>query len=235
MLDTERRVDTRVLLPRTFGKDDLFARRLAAGLRLLEFDELSLEWSDFRRLLGQGGDLLRQFQMIEEQDAARLQALLRDATALPIEVRRWYDLQPDADAALAQAFLIGSRPYLARAAAVLLPRVDMSGVVRRRCPVCAGEPELAAWSAEGRRLICARCTAQWPFPGELCPFCEQGDAGSRKTFASQTRVYRVDACGICRRYLKGIDEPRAGRAVLPAFDTIATIPLDAAAVQLGYE
>ena len=43
------------------------------------------------------------------------------------------------------------------------------------------------------------------------------------------------ACTRCRRYVKGLDEERAGRTVLIAYDPIATLPLDAAAHQLGYE
>jgi hypothetical protein len=35
--------------------------------------------------------------------------------------------------------------------------------------------------------------------------------------------------------VKGLDEERAGRGVLIAYDPIATIPLDAAAAQLGFE
>ena len=48
-LQTERRVDARVPLPRTLGADALCASRLAAGARVLEFDDLVIDWSDLRR------------------------------------------------------------------------------------------------------------------------------------------------------------------------------------------
>jgi hypothetical protein len=237
VLETERRVDARIPLPRIIGQDALCASRLAQGTRMLEFDDLTPDWSDLRRLLAQSADVLQRFQMLDEEPTRRLLALVRDAQALPLALRAWYDCVPEADATLAQAFLLGLRPYLARAARTLLPRlaeaVDAWG--RRSCPVCAGDPDFALWTADARRLICCRCTGQWPFDEARCPFCEEGTDADRRSFASQGRVYRVEACERCRRYLKGLDEPRAGRGLLLAFDVIATIELDAAAVQLGYE
>ena len=49
-----------------------------------------------------------------------------------------------------------------------------------------------------------------------------------------TVSYRVYACDVCRRYLKAYDARNASRPVLVGVDTIATLPLDAAAMQRGY-
>lgn len=237
MLESERRIDARIPLPRTIGLDSLCVDRLSAGRRLLEFDDLTLEWSDLRRLLSQGADLLERSQMLEAEHARRLHALVRDGTLLPAALREWYDRAPTVDATIAQAFLLGLRPYLARAASALLPRVTahLDAWGRSQCPVCAGDPEFAAWGADARRLVCGRCTGQWAFDADRCPYCEAGAAADRRSFASQSRVYRVEACDRCRRYLKGVDETRAGRTLLIGYDVIATLPLDAAAVQMGYE
>ena len=54
------------------------------------------------------------------------------------------------------------------------------------------------------------------------------------TFASRDGRYRVSACDVCRRYLKAYDARNAPRPVMIAVDTIATLPLDAAAMQRGY-
>jgi formate dehydrogenase maturation protein FdhE len=45
----------------------------------------------------------------------------------------------------------------------------------------------------------------------------------------------VEACNTCRRYLKGFDERHATRPLILTVDTIATLPLDAAAIQMGFE
>jgi formate dehydrogenase maturation protein FdhE len=44
----------------------------------------------------------------------------------------------------------------------------------------------------------------------------------------------VYACDVCRRYLKAYDARRATRPVMPIVDGVATLPLDAAAIQRGY-
>ena len=97
-LETERRIDSRVPLPRTVGADAVCAARLAAGARVLEFDDLVLDWSDVRRLCGQAADLLRRADFLEPDVEARALACLRDAQSLPTELRRWFDRDATADA-----------------------------------------------------------------------------------------------------------------------------------------
>jgi len=85
-----------------------------------------------------------------------------------------------------------------------------------------------------RHLICGRCSGQWPFAGPTCPFCSNADRSRITSFATRDGRYRVYACDVCRRYLKAYDARRAQRPVMVAVDTIATLPLDAAAMQRGY-
>jgi len=234
-LQTERRVDARVPLPRTVGADALCASRLAAGARVLEFDDLVLDWSDVRRLCGQAADLLRRADFLEPASEAAALACLRDAGALPIELRRWFDRDADVDPSVSQVWTFGLRPYLTRASAALLQRLELSAWHSASCPICGGDAEFAAWAAAGRRLICGRCAAQWPYAADRCPHCADGRDADRQSFSDPSRAYRVEACTRCRRYVKGLDEERAGRGVLIAYDPIATLPLDAAAHQLGFE
>jgi hypothetical protein len=233
-LQTERRVDARVPLPRTLGADAVSGARFAAGARVLEFDDLVLDWSDVRRLCGQAADLLRRADFIDADVEATAHACLRDAGALPIELRRWYDRDADADPA-AQVWAFGLRPYLTRAATALLPRLSGAEWQRASCLVCGGDAEFAAWAGTDRRLVCGRCAAQWSFDPVRCPHCLDADPSARQSFSDPSRHYRVEACTRCRRYVKGIDEDRAGRGVLVAYDPIATLPLDAAAAHLGFE
>jgi formate dehydrogenase maturation protein FdhE len=55
------------------------------------------------------------------------------------------------------------------------------------------------------------------------------------SFASRDGQYRLSACDICERYLKAFDARKASRPVMPAVDSVATLPLDAAAMQRGYK
>jgi hypothetical protein len=234
-LETERRVDARVPLPRTVGADALCQGRLDAGARVLEFDDLVLDWSDVRRLCGQAADLLRRADLLEADAEGRAHACIRDARALPDELRRWYDRDATLDAGVAQVWAFGLRPYLARAASALVPRLTLAAWTAGGCPICGGDAEFAAWSGTARRLICGRCAAQWPFDRARCPHCADGGETDRRSFSDPSRAYRVEACTRCLRYVKGLDEDRAARGVLVAYDPIATLPLDAAAAQLGFE
>lgn len=233
-LQTERRIDSRIPLPRTVGADAVCAARVAAGRHVLEFDDLVLDWSDVRRLCGQAADLLRRADLLEVEDEGQALACIRDARALPVELRRWFDRDAALDA-VAQVWSFGLRPYLTRAAAALLPRLDLAAWSRATCPVCGGEPEFACWNGADRRLLCGRCAAQWAFDAARCPHCGDATDATRQSFADPSRAYRVEACTSCRRYVKGLDEERAGRTVLVAYDPIATLPLDVAAAQLGFE
>src|SRR5262249_59191394 len=96
-------------------------------------------------------------------------------------------------------------------------------------------PDLAVFtSSADRRLLCGRCVAQWGFPSLTCRFCSNDDRALITSFATRDGRYRVSACDVCRRYIKAYDARRAERPVIVAVDSIATLPLDAAAMQRGY-
>jgi formate dehydrogenase maturation protein FdhE len=89
--------------------------------------------------------------------------------------------------------------------------------------------------AADRLLICSRCLARWRFDQLTCPFCRNADRSRITSFASRDGQYRLYACDVCERYLKAYDARRASRPVIPPVDSVATLPLDAAAIQRGYK
>lgn len=245
LLELHRRMGVRVLLPRNYRDIDSIGVRLTQGEPLLRFEEIALEWSDVRRLLRDTAELLRRSGMMDQSDCERVQVVTREGHLLEPLVRWWYNTAAAPEAAilptfadaenLAPALLLTMRPFLSRAAEVLLSRVDCGAWTRAVCPLCAGDPEFAVWGADGRRqLVCSRCTGLWRFADDACPFCEKCDPAHRRSFASPSRTYRVEACDACRRYLKGLDSRAANRSLMLSFDSIATLPLDAAAIQQGY-
>jgi hypothetical protein len=247
VLETQRLVQTRVPLPLVSGKDELLAGRVRAGRRLIEFDEIAFDWSDARRLVRDAAELLARFELVDQSDLIYMTSLVRDAIALPALLRSWYDgpivvEEPDAaetpvpmTPGAAQVCVVAMRPYLARCAMAVHTSLEHLVEPSRACPVCAGEPDFTVWSAKGRVLVCGRCTGRWPYPDERCAFCGETETAARRSFASQSRTYRVEACNTCRRYVKGYDERRATRPAIVSVDAIATLPLDAAAIQMGFE
>jgi len=242
LLKLERRVRTRLPLPGLALDPDVHAASLAAGRPLLRFDDLTLNWSDFRFVFRTVAELMRRFDALDEADYRRAETLMREADRLEPTVTGWFDAAANPAAAGAAQDLTGletvvqlaMRPFLARAAEVLAA-LDFSSWPRGCCPICAGEPEFATITpAAERLLICSRCTSRWPYDPLACPFCGNADRARVTSFASRDGQYRIYACDQCRRYLKAYDARHASRPVMLAVDTIATLPLDAAAMQRGY-
>jgi hypothetical protein len=85
--------------------------------------------------------------------------------------------------------------------------------------------------AAERLLICSRCTSRWRFHQLACPWCLNADRAKITSFATRDGLYRLNGCDVCQRYIKAFDGRNATRQVMPLVDTLATLPLDAAAVQ----
>jgi FdhE protein len=136
---------------------------------------------------------------------------------------------------LDQVLALAMKPFLCRCAEVLQPREELALWRHGHCALCGGEPELAVITpAAERHLICGRCTLRWNFEPLTCPYCGNADRARITSFATPDGHYRVYACDICQRYLKAYDARRATRPVMPIVDSVATLPLDAAAMQRGY-
>jgi FdhE protein len=249
LVDMQRRVQGRVPLPR-IAVDPAWARtQQAAGRPLVRFSDIPLEWSDFRLTLRQTADILLRFEALERADHERILALARDGNALEPLVARWYDASSgvegdgdarikevtDGPAGLDQVLVLALRPFLARCAEALAPQIDLASWNHGHCPICGWEADFAVITpGADRRLFCGRCVAQWSFAPLTCPFCANDDRALITSFATRDGRYRVYACDVCRRYLKAYDARNATRPVMVAVDTIATLPLDAAAMQRGY-
>jgi len=251
LVDVQRRVQARVPLPWMQVDPAWLKTQQAVGRPLVRFQEIPLEWTDFRLTFRQTADILHRFDAIERADHQALVTLGRDGHALEPLVRTWYAVTSgvdgvpdaaarqqvtDAPAGAEQVMVLAIRPFLARCAEALTQRIDLSTWTHGLCPVCGWEPDFAVLtpSAE-RRLICGRCLAQWMFPALACPFCTNDNRALITSFATRDGRYRVSACDVCRRYLKAYDARNAPRPLMVAVDTIATLPLDAAAMQKGYQ
>jgi ribosomal protein S27AE len=222
------------------------ARQLAEGRPILRFEEIPFEWGEFRTLFRQVLEVLRRYELIEQGDLTQVQQLIRDGRPTRDDVAVWYGETADrrlgrVSAATGQPETVGqvltlaARPFLARTIETLHQRVDLAPWTRPYCPFCGGDAELALLLRPGEtRLACGRCTAVWPFPEHACPHCDNRLPGYQTSYASRDGCYRLIGCDACRRYIKAFDARKAGRPFMLDVDTIATLPLDAAALQRGY-
>jgi formate dehydrogenase formation protein len=241
LLQLQRRVQSRLRLPSIRLETEYLNGLLSDG-PILRFDHLLLDWNDVRFLLRATAGAMRTHEALDDADYHRADALARDADRLPVVVRTWYEaVRPglpalDQEAGLEQVLQQTMRPFLIRAAEAIMARSDLAVWQRGFCPLCGGEPDLAVITpAADRLLICSRCAARWRFEQITCPFCMNADRKRITSFASRDGQYRIHACDACERYLKAYDARRANRPVMPPVDSVATLALDAAAMQRGYK
>jgi FdhE protein len=250
LLELERRVQGRVSLPMLDLSESTVTRHNVEARPLLKFEDIPLDLTDLRLMVRQTADVLRRFGALDENDYRDVQALGRDMKLLTV-VATWYRSAAEQRVAgvgrsgagtatsigeaIAQVLGQAMRPFLSRCAEVLQQHPALALWAQSYCALCGGEPDFAVITpAAERHLICGRCALRWKFEPLTCPFCQNSDRTRITSFATPDGQYRVYACDVCRRYLKAYDARRASRPVLPVVDTIATLPLDAAAMQRGY-
>jgi formate dehydrogenase maturation protein FdhE len=251
LLDLERRILARVPLPFLELSADILSRHAADARPVLQFEDIPLDLTDLRLMVRQTADVLRRFGALDESDHREAQALGRDMKLLAVAAA-WYRSAPDPQVAvghaaaapvqieshrgmIGQVLTLAMRPFLSRCAEVLQQRPELPLWTHPHCALCGGEPDLAVITpAAERHLICGRCTLRWKFDALTCPYCRNSDRAQITSFATPDGLYRVYACDVCRRYLKTYDGRRAARPVMPVVDGVATLPLDAAAIQRGY-
>ncbi|HYT69238.1 MAG TPA: formate dehydrogenase accessory protein FdhE [Vicinamibacterales bacterium] len=245
LLQLQRRVQSRVPLPAMKLDSARLEKGLASGKPILAFEQVPIDWSDLRFMVRSTADAMRTHEAIEPEDFRRVEALARDADALAPAIRNWYEAARAATAGgsevspeiagLEPLLLQAMRPFLSRCADAVMARTTFQGWKHGNCPLCGGEPDFSVITpAAERLLICSRCTSRWPFDQLACPFCLNADRSRITSFATRNGLYRLNGCDVCQRYLKAFDGRTAPRQIMPAVDTIATLPLDAAAVQRGY-
>ena len=252
LLAVQRRVQLRIPLPSFELSAQIIGRHQAEARPLLRFEHIPLESTDLRLVVRQTADILRRFGLLEDADHQRVQTLERDMALLDIAAE-WYrapaerhsstpvggsarsEDQPAASGPLDQVLTLAMRPFLARCAEVLQQHAELGLWLHAHCPLCGAEPDLSVITpAAERHLICSRCTLRWKFDPLTCPYCHNSDRSTITSFATPDGQYRVYACNACKRYLKAYDGRKATRPVMPVVDSVATLPLDAAAMQRGY-
>src|SRR5688572_16600279 len=253
LLEVHRRIQGRVPLPWLELSPEILARHQAAARPVLRFEEIPLDLTDLRLMVRQTADILKRHGALEAADYEKVQTLGRDMKLVAV-AGEWYRSAAESHAVAAvgighvaseqassehamvsQVLSLAMRPFLSRCAEVLQQRPELANWNHPHCALCGGEPDFAVITPSAERhLICSRCTLRWKFEPLTCPYCGNGNRSQITSFATPDGRYRVYACDVCRRYLKAYDGRRSSRAVMVMVDSVATLPLDAAAMQRGY-
>jgi hypothetical protein len=252
LLEVQRRIQGRVPLPLLEISGASIERHQASATPILRFEDIPLDLSDLRLMVRQIADVLRRYGALEEHDYRKVQALGRDMQLLTV-TGQWFRsafeqqvaqlgmpastpfAELDGSDVIDQVLTLSMRPFLARCAEVLQQRPELSSWTHPHCALCGGQPDFAVITPSAERhLICGRCELRWKWESLTCPYCRNSERTKITSFATPDGQYRVYACDVCRRYLKAYDGRRATRPVMPMVDAVATLPLDAAAIQRGY-
>lgn len=231
---------------------DSIQRHQASATPILRFEDIPLDLSDLRLMVRQIADVLRRYGALEEHDYQKVQALGRDMQLLAV-TRQWFRgafeqqvasvglprsasfSELEGSDVIDQVLTLSMRPFLSRCAEVLQQRQELSSWTHPHCALCGSQPDLSVITPSAERhLICGRCELRWKWESLTCPYCRNSERTKITSFATPDGQYRVYACDMCRRYLKAYDGRRATRPVMPMVDAVATLPLDAAAIQRGY-
>src|SRR5947207_894286 len=109
---------------------------------------------------------------------------------------------------------------------------------RGHCPICGGWPligelrgvELAEW------LRCAACAHGWRGQRLMCPYCGNNDYRSLATLTIESEQrFRISVCELCKGFLKVANAFDPAPAELLALDDVASLHLDLAAIERGYQ
>lgn len=105
------------------------------------------------------------------------------------------------------------------------------------CPFCAAPAAFADIADDGKRwLSCALCSGSWIISRLRCPFCDNRDARTLTRLAAEggEEGYLVEACDLCRGYLKGVDRRVRWNAAPALIEDWGTPHLDLIATRQGY-
>lgn len=238
---------------------DQVAARLRAGVPLLHdqpaFVDIHFAADVFSRLV----NVLQQRE--DAQLDTQLEAVVAAATGGAIDPQRLFGeafvqhadhlaeiaLQSGVDVELLSTLASQATAPLRRAYADrLLPLVQKlddgspEGALWQQgyCPVCGGWPVLGELRGIELALFlrCAACGSGWRSRRMLCAYCGNDDHQTLRvlTIAGEQR-FRISVCERCKGYLKvgnAFDPPSAE---LLAIDDVASLHLDVAAIERGYQ
>ena len=107
------------------------------------------------------------------------------------------------------------------------------------CPVCGAWPAFAEVRGieRSRYLRCGRCGAKWQAHCLFCSYCGMTDHKELVSLVAEKSGSNatIDACKRCRGYLKTFTTLQGSAPVKVIVDDIASVDLDIAALERGYQ
>ncbi len=172
--------------------------RLEQGQPLLSPETVEIDSATFAQLCSRAGFALAEQQRELVKPLALIHAWLRERRGeigtLAADYLREGHVSKGEEAGLKSPLLSfifthSLRPLLRAQAAALSGHVNDSRWYRGRCPICGGEPDIAALERGSglRRLLCSRCDSEWPTYGAPAPSAATKTRRSSPTTPATTK------------------------------------------------
>jgi FdhE protein len=225
--------------------EDTIEDRIRRGTPVLEFNDLSIDWSLLQNVFDEVTALFAGYSEVLREVPENLGGVDHRLSLSKGAARAWYEgarlplpkAASDTSEAILTLIIHGAfRPFLIRHCEDLLKLVNLEQWRRGYCPICGGNPDFAFLDKErgGRWLVCSRCDAEWPFQRLQCPYCGTQNQDNLAYFTNDKGLYRLHVCERCHSYLKTIDLRQTEDEVLLPLERYLTLDIDAQAHQDGY-
>ena len=243
LLDIEAQAD--IPAPTRVPGSDEARALLQQGKPLLNLDEIEIDSGRLTELAMQIAFAVAEQRRERVRELADIHAWLHRRRgrmrSLAIAYLRGNGI-PDSNSGIDGGLLVfvihtALRPFLRAYADAVGRFVDAGVWYRGYCPICGGEPDMAALEKGSgrRRLLCSRCDAEWSYRRLGCPFCGNDDPKDLAFFPSDDKVYRLAVCERCHRYIKTIDLRETATERPLAAERVLTAGMDVAAQNTGYQ
>jgi hypothetical protein len=129
------------------------------------------------------------------------------------------------------------RPLLEDYFSEVRPHFEPSLWDQGSCPFCGAFPAFVEFGDDGkRRLVCHLCSGVWTLGRLRCPYCENRDPKSLVRLAAEgaEEGYVIEACDLCKGYLKGVDRRLRWDLAAPILEDWGSPHLDLIAQRKGY-
>ena len=194
--------------------------------------------------------LVRLFRTAARSGAPKM-ATLQAVSIEPVEVLSLFAASLAQDrshiGAIAEASHADAEAFEAIAALLAVPflqacrrrwaSVAPAGWLEPYCPVCGSWPAFAEVRGieRSRAFRCGRCGSGWPALPLKCPYCANDDHEALVSLVPATASPAVvEACLRCQGYLKSITRLQGCGPADVAFEDLATVGLDVAALEQGF-
>ncbi|MFC2025194.1 formate dehydrogenase accessory protein FdhE [Chloroflexota bacterium] len=247
LLRIQSKTELRIGRVKPVLKREVINERLERGEPLINFGELTLDWSLLKDVFAKVITLFADYPDLFGEPPKSLGELKLRLSALKKATGAWFKgarlpstpaINDVNEYPLLEAIIHATvKPFLVSHSKALINLVDQERWRRNYCPICGGGADFASLDKErgARWLMCSRCDTEWLFQRLQCPYCGTQNQDALAYFADDEGLYRLYVCEQCHKYIKAIDLRHTESEILLPLERVLTLDMDRQAQEKGYK